>query len=169
MNYKKIKQNNKGKRKYLRTALYIFIAIAAAAVIISTTLLPLVKVSSDSMSPTIKNNDYVFMLKTKKIEKGGIIGFYYENKLLIKRVIGLQGDLIDIDESGNVYVNNKIIDEPYIKEKSAGQSDIDFPVQVPAGTVFVLNDDRSHSTDSRSKALEFIKTDQIEGKVIFKK
>ncbi|MCD7823704.1 MAG: signal peptidase I [Oscillospiraceae bacterium] len=152
----------------LRTTVYALIVVAAVAVLLATLFLPVLQVSGSSMEPTLSNNDIILLFKTDKLETGDLIGFYYQNKLLLKRVIGVAGDTIDIDEEGNVTVNGELIDEPYVTNKSIGECDIDLPYQVPENRVFVMGDNRTTSIDSRSSAIGCIEEDQIVGKVLMR-
>ena len=117
------------------------------------------------MTPTLDEGNIVLALKDKNVNQGDLAAFYYNNKVLVKRVIATAGDWVSIDESGNVYVNDTFLDEPYVKEKSLGNCDIDFPYQVPDGTVFVLGDHRDVSIDSRTKAMGCISGDEMIGKL----
>lgn len=149
-------------------ALYILITIAAAAVLISTLLLPIFRIYGSSMTPTLKAGNIVVGVKGSSFDQGDIIAFYYNNKILIKRVIALPGDWVDIDQSGNVYVNDKLLDEPYVQEKALGECDIEMPYQVPEGRLFVCGDHRSTSVDSRSSTIGCVSEEQIAGKIIFR-
>ena len=154
--------------KMLRNTLYILIAVAAAAVLVATLCLPVLCVTGTSMEPTLENGQFILAVKNTGFQRGDIIAFYYNNKVLLKRVIGLSGDQIAILEDGSVAVNNKAIDEPYLSDKSRGECDITFPYQVPDGKVFVLGDHRATSVDSRSSALGCVSDEFIVGKVIFR-
>ncbi|MCD8344519.1 MAG: signal peptidase I [Oscillospiraceae bacterium] len=150
----------------LRTTVYALTVVAAVAVLLATLFLPVLQVSGSSMEPTLSDNDIILLIKTDNLTTGDLIGFYYQNKLLLKRVIGVAGDVIDIDEEGNVTVNGELIDEPYVTNKSIGECDITLPYQVPENRVFVMGDNRTTSIDSRSSVIGCIEEDQIVGKVL---
>ena len=152
----------------LRTTVYALIVVAAVAVLLATLFLPVLQVSGTSMEPTLQDNDIILLIKTDNLSTGDLIGFYYQNKLLLKRVIGVAGDVIDIDEEGNVTVNGELLDEPYVTNKSLGECDITLPYQVPENRVFVMGDNRATSIDSRSSAIGCIEEDQIVGKVLIR-
>ncbi len=164
------RKNLKRRRQYnraLRSTVYILIVVAAVAVLIATVFLPVLQVSGTSMEPTLVDGDIILLVKTERFKTGDLCGFYWQNNLLLKRVIGIEGDYIEIDHEGTVYVNGEPLDEPYIFEKSLGECDIDFPYQVPEGKVFVLGDHRKTSIDSRSSAIGCVAVDQIVGKVVW--
>lgn len=152
----------------LRTTVYALTVVAAIAVLLATLFLPVLQVSGSSMEPTLSDNDIILLIKTDNLSTGDLIGFYYQNKLLLKRVIGVAGDVIDIDEEGNVTVNGELLDEPYVTNKSIGECDIDLPYQVPENRVFVMGDNRATSIDSRSSVIGCIEEDQIVGKVLIR-
>lgn len=156
------------KYDFYRTLLNIagVLAVAAAvAALMMTRLLVLLQVNGSSMEPLLKDEEVVLLRQTKEIRTGDVVGFYYGGKILLKRVIGSEGDEIDIDQEGTVTVNGEVIDEPYVSEKKLGKSDIDFPYQVPERMLFVLGDNRAVSIDSRTKAIGCVTRDQIAGKV----
>ncbi len=159
------------KKKYmhtLRTTIYALIVVAAVAILLATLFLPVLQVSGTSMEPTLSDGDIILLIKTDNFETGDLVGFYYQNKLLLKRVIGQAGDVIDIDEEGNVTVNGILLDEPYLSEKALGETDITYPYQVPDNRIFVMGDNRNTSIDSRSSAIGCIELDQIVGKVVMR-
>lgn len=161
----------KAKKKFgraLRNTVYVLIVVAAIAVLISTLVLPVLQVSGESMEPTLYDGDIIILVKTGKYETGDLIGFYYQNKLLLKRVIASAGDYVDIDENGVVSVNGEVLDEPYVSELSRGTCDISLPYQVPDGRIFVMGDHRELSIDSRAKAVGCIEKEQIVGRVFFR-
>ncbi len=161
----------KTRKEYIRiflTTIYALIVVASVAALIATMIMPVLQVSGSSMEPTLNDDDIIVLVKTSKFKTGEICGFYWQNKLLLKRVIGGPGDIISIDGEGNVTVNGEVIDEPYIKEKSLGICDIEFPYQVPENRYFVLGDNRDVSIDSRSSEIGSIEKEQIIGKVFFR-
>ncbi|MCD8023444.1 MAG: signal peptidase I [Lachnospiraceae bacterium] len=161
-------QYQKRYRQTLRTTIYALVVVAAAAVLIATLFFPVLQVSGTSMEPTLEDQDIILLVKTNNFETGDLVGFYYQNKLLLKRVIAGPGDVVDIDDEGNVYVNDELVDEPYVTEKSLGETDLSYPYQVPESRYFVMGDNRATSIDSRSSAIGCIEKDQIVGKVILR-
>ena len=159
------------KREYsrvLRETVMILLGVAAAAVLVSMLFLPVMRVTGTSMEPTLQGDDIVVCSRYSKIDKGDIIAFYFNNKVLLKRVIGVPGDIINISDSGKVMINGSEIDEPYTKDLSLGDCDLDFPVQVPENRIFVMGDNRETSIDSRSSAIGYIADEYVIGKVIFR-
>lgn len=120
------------------------------------------------MNPTLEENDLVLGIKDSSMKTGELVAFYYDNKILIKRVIATSGQWVDIDDSGNVYVDGTMIDEPYLTSKSKGSCDIDLPYQVPDESVFVMGDHRDVSVDSRLQAIGCVKSDQVAGKLVLR-
>ncbi len=159
------------KKKFRATLLStvsILIVVAAVAVLVSTLFFPVVQVAGSSMEPSLKEGDILVLLKSDKVKYGELCCVSWQNKSLLKRVIGLSGDMIDIDGSGNVFVNGELLDEPYVEEKTLGKCEIEFPYQVPEDKIFILGDQRESSVDSRSSAIGCVGKDQIVGRVLFK-
>jgi signal peptidase I len=150
----------------LRSTVYTLITVAAVAVLVATLWLPVLQIYGSSMSPTLKEGQFVVSVKGAEFQQGDLICFYIGNKLLVKRVIALPGDWVDIDAEGNVYINEQLLDEPYVKEKAFGQCDLELPYQVPDERYFLMGDYRSGSTDSRSSAVGCVGEDQIVGKIV---
>lgn len=154
-------------RSVLRSTIYTLITVAAVAVLVATLWLPVLQIYGTSMSPTLTDGDIVISLKASEFEPGDVIAFYYNNKILVKRVIATEGDWVDIDEDGTVYVNDEELDEPYLTEKALGDCNIELPYQVPDSRIFVMGDHRSVSVDSRNTAVGCVAEEQIVGKLIF--
>ena len=152
-------------KQALRGTVSVLVVVAAVAVLIATLFLPILQISGDSMSPTFEHDEIVVLLKTKKFERGDLIGFYYQGKILLKRVIALPEDEVAIDVDGNVYVNGEQLEEPYVTDKGLGDCDLEFPYKVPGTSYFVMGDRRSNSVDSRNSALGSISREDIIGKV----
>ena len=164
----KRERNRMRYKKILKSTVYALVIVAAVAVLIATLVLPVLQISGTSMEPALKNGEIVVLVKTSKLKHGDLCGFYYSNKILIKRVIGLPGDAIVIDNDGNIYVNGEMLDEPYISEKMLGDCDLEFPYIVPEQSYFVLGDQRSNSVDSRSAVIGSVTQDNVIGKVVMR-
>jgi signal peptidase I len=161
----------KYKRRFIRTlrsTIYALITVAAVAILVATLWLPVLQIYGDSMTPTLNKGEIILSMKEKDVKTGDIIAFYYNNKILVKRVIASSGDWVDIKDDGTVLVNNEEIDEPYVKEKALGDCNIDLPYQVPDSKIFVMGDHRSTSVDSRNTAVGCVSEEQIVGKLIFR-
>lgn len=161
----------KYKKRYrtvLKSTVYTLITVAAVAVLVATLWLPVLQIYGSSMTPTLQDGEIIFTVKTSDLEQGDIVAFYYNNKILVKRVIASAGDWVDIDEDGTVYVNSKALDEPYLTEKALGETNIELPYQVPDGKIFVMGDHRATSVDSRNTAVGCVAQEQIVGKIIFR-
>ena len=152
----------------LRGTISVLVVVAAIAVLITTLFLPILQISGDSMSPTLEHNEIVVLLKTKNFQRGDLIGFYYQGKILLKRVIALPEDEVAIDAEGNVYVNGELLDEPYVTDKGLGDCDLEFPYQVPGTSYFVMGDRRSNSVDSRNSMIGAISQEDIIGEVFIR-
>lgn len=153
--------------KVLRSTVYTLITVAAVAVLVATIFLPVFQVYGMSMTPTLEEGEIIVSVKGAKLNPGDIVAFYFNNKILVKRVIANSGDWVNIDDDGNVFVNDVPLDEPYLTEKSLGECDIDLPYQVPEGRIFVMGDHRSISVDSRSTSCGPVSEEQIAGKIVF--
>ncbi len=161
---------SKGRyRRALRGTAGTVVVVAAVAVLIATMLLPVMRITGTSMQPGFQPGDIVVGWKTRDLERGDTCMFYFNNKLIIKRLIGLGGDMIDIDEEGHVTVNGEQLEEEsYISEYAFGLCDLDFPFEVPAGSCFVLGDNRDNSVDSRATNFGCISEEEMVGKVLIR-
>ena len=159
------------KQRYgrtLRSTVYALITVAAMAILVATLFLPVLQIYGSSMTPTLKDGQLIVSVKEADFQTGDIIAFYYNNKILVKRVIANTGDWVDIDKDGNVFVNDELLDEPYVAEKAVGECNITLPYQVPEGKTFVLGDHRSVSIDSRHTSVGCVSEEQIVGKLIMR-
>ncbi len=159
------------KTKYRRTltsTVFVLITAAAAAVLVATLWLPVLRIYGASMSPTLKEGETVVSVKNGSYETGDVIAFYYGNKLLVKRYIAGPGSWVDIQEDGTVTVDGVTLDEPYLQEKAVGYCDLTLPYQVPEGKYFLMGDQRATSVDSRHSSVGCIAEDEIVGKIIFR-
>ena len=162
-------KREKDKHTYLKTlksTIFILAFVAAVAILLSAGFFPVLRVVGTSMEPTLNNEQIVVAFKMADLKQGDVVAFYYNNKILIKRVIALPGDFVTVDNDGNVYVNDEMLDEPYITEKSYGECDITYPYQVPENKIFVMGDNRETSIDSRSCEIGCVPEELIVGKII---
>lgn len=158
------------KRRYflvIRSTIYSLITVAAVAVLVATLWLPVLQIYGHSMSPTLIEGEIVVTVKNSDFKPGDVVAFYYNNKILVKRVIGNPGDWIEVDEEGRVRVNQILLEEPYVQEYALGECDIEMPYQVPDGRIFVMGDNRATSVDSRSTTVGCISEEEIVGKIVF--
>lgn len=161
----------KKKKRFMsavKSTIYGLITVAALAVLVATLWMPILKIYGSSMNPALEEGDIVVSLKNKNYKTGDIVGLYYGNKLLVKRVIAGPGDRVDFDYDGNVYVNDKELQEDYLEEKAYGEITIRLPYQVPEKRWFVLGDHRSTSVDSRNQVVGSISDEQIVGHIVFR-
>ena len=158
------------KRRYflvIRSTVYSLITVAAVAVLVATLWLPVLQIYGHSMAPTLTEGEIVVTVKNSDFKPGDVVAFYYNNKILVKRVIGNPGDWIEVDEDGRVRVNQILLEEPYVQEYALGECDIEMPYQVPDGRIFVMGDNRATSVDSRSTTVGCISEEEIVGKIVF--
>lgn len=164
-------KREKYKHRYssvLRSTIYSLIVVAALAILVAMLWMPVLRIYGNSMTPTVNAGEIVVSWKGADFKRGDLIAMYYANKLLVKRVIAGPGEWVDIDEDGNVYVNEELLDEPYLVEKALGECSIELPFQVPEDRYFVMGDHRSTSSDSRNAAIGAISTEDIVGRIVFR-
>ena len=155
-------------RRVLRSTVYTLVVVAAAAVLVATIWIPVLRTYGASMTPTLNEGDIVVSLKGADFQQGDLVAFYLGNKILVKRCIAGPGQWVDIDADGNVYVDGNQLDEPYLTEKALGDCDLELPYQVPDNRYFCMGDHRSTSVDSRSSVIGCVSEEQIVGKIVFR-
>lgn len=153
--------------KNLRSTIAVLIVVAALAVLVATLWMPVLRIYGSSMTPTLQDGEIVVSIKHHSFSAGDIVAFYHGNKLLVKRCVAGPSDWVDIDEDGNIYVNDVLLDEPYIEEKAFGECDITLPYQVPDDRWFLVGDNRDVSVDSRNTTVGAISSEQIVGEIVF--
>lgn len=143
-------------------------------VLVFTFLTRLIGVDGHSMVPTLQNGDRLLVLSSlldSDYEYGDIVVLREESFLeepIVKRVIATEGQTVDIDfEAGVVYVDGEALDEPYINEPTYMEEGTEFPLTVPEGCIFVMGDNRNHSSDSRDSRLGTVDTRCVLGKAVF--
>ena len=164
-------KREKRKKNYgraLRSTLFTLLVVAAAAILVVVLFLPVIQITGTSMSPTLKNGDIVVAANLRRYESGEIIAFYYNNNLMVKRVIGVGGDVVSIDSDGVVYLNGEMLRENYLTEKNAGVYDIEYPYIVPENTYFVVGDNRYMSIDSRVSSVGCIDESLVAGRLVLR-
>ena len=164
----KRRKEKKVRITFIKTLSYSAMVIIAFAIITSTSFFKILQVSGSSMEPNLHEGELLITSNFFKFEKGDMVAFYYNDSVLIKRVIATEGDVVYIEDDGAVFVNSVRLEEDYVKELSYGNCDITFPYQVPKDSVFILGDNREVSIDSRSKSIGCISNDKIIGKIQFK-
>ncbi len=156
-------------RGTVRSTIFSLVVVAALAVLVAVLFLPILRIYGTSMHGTLDGGDIAVSVKSNSFEPGDIVAFYYNNNILVKRVIASAGDWVDISEDGTVYVNQQELDEPYLKEpKALGETNIKLPYQVPEGKIFVMGDNRAVSIDSRNSSIGCIAEEQLVGKIVFR-
>jgi signal peptidase I len=165
--YKKAKYRKLFSEK-IRSTFFMLIVVAAFAILVAMLYLPTLRIYGKSMKGTLESGDIVLAVKSNRFKTGDVVAFYYNNNILVKRVIAESGDWVNITKDGTVYVNDKKINEPYIENKAYGETNIKFPYQVPENRIFVLGDNRKVSIDSRNTSVGAVSDEQLVGKLIFR-
>ena len=159
---------NRRKNRAFARAIGVIAVVCAVAVMVAMLLMPVLRIYGDSMAPTLRDGDIVVSVSVADLATGDMVAFYYNNQILVKRVIASSGDWVDISGEGVVTVNGRILDEPYVTDPSMGNCDIELPYQVPESRVFVMGDHRSVSIDSRNTSVGCVADEQIVGKLMLR-
>lgn len=162
--------NDKGRRPLLAAILRLVTAAIVVFLLLLnmfTHVLQVVSFNGTGMEPTLQGGQTLVLLKSKKVQEGDIIAFYYNNQVLVRRVVCTGGKQLEINEQGVVKINGTVLGEPYLDGPASGQCNITFPYHVRTGTVFVMGDNRLESMDSRLEEIGTVPEDRIIGKVIF--
>ncbi len=161
------------KKQYAKgclSGLPILFGIFLALVILLNMAFRLILVDGVSMQPTLAEGDWLLICRVVDAQKGDIVvtnTHNTQNARIIKRLIALPGDTVDIDfETGVVTVNGVALDEPYLADRSAARGDVTFPLTVPEGCVFLLGDNRMNSMDSRYSEVGCVPQADLIGPVI---
>lgn len=152
----------------MRHTLAVLVLIVAASLAVSWLFLPAMRLHSDAMAPTLERGDVVVALKHAAYNPGDMVAFYDQDKLMVRRIIARGGDTVQVTEGGSVLVNGQLLDEPYVSSPALGVCDIDMPLTVPEGQLFVMGDQREASVDSRSTAMGCVAQEQIVGRVFLR-
>ncbi len=148
----------------------VILSAVVAIMLIFTFVFRFVGVVGSSMEPNLSENDWLLVSAISNRAKYGDVVIVTQpndfNEPIVKRVIATENQEVDINfETGDVFVDGKKLDEPYIQGSTTDKFEVDFPVTVPEGHVFVMGDNRNHSSDSRSSKIGFIDENYILGKV----
>ena len=154
-------------RSVLKSTLFTLVVVAAFAILVATLWLPVLQIYGTSMTPTLDEGQIVVSVKSKEFDRGDLVAFYIGNKILVKRVIAVSGEMITIQEDGSVLVDGKYLDEPYVTDLALGECDLEFPYQVPESRFFLMGDHRETSVDSRSSVVGCVSEEQIVGRIVF--
>lgn len=152
----------------MRSTVYTLMIVAAVAVLLAVLVFPVLRIHGSSMTPSLTDGNIVVCLKNSRYKTGDAIAFYYNNKILVKRVIAQSGEWVDIDKDGYVYINGEKLEEPYVEDHALGECNITLPYQVPEGRVFVMGDHRSVSVDSRNTSVGCVSDEQIVGRLLIR-
>ncbi len=152
-----------------RTVTIVLVVLVTVSLLMNlfTFIMPVVKYYGNSMSPTLHDKQILIVNKMAEIKRGDIVAFYYNNKVIVRRVVAVGNEQVAIDVFGTVSVNGTVLEEPYVEQPTLGQCNLDFPYSVPAKSYFVLGDNRDTAMDSRLSEIGVVTEDRLIGKVVF--
>ncbi|MBE6007857.1 MAG: signal peptidase I [Lachnospiraceae bacterium] len=156
--------------EYKKTIAALLVVIMVSAVLfmnLFTHVVTIVRYYGDAMEPALSDGQLLAVLQTDNVKQGDMVAFYYNNQVIIRRVICEGDNQIIIEKNGKVAVNGEELTESYVSDLSIGQCNIDFPYYVIPGHFFVMGDNRTVSMDSRLKEIGTVPQERIIGKVIF--
>jgi len=161
-------KRRKAYKRVMRGILISLVLLIAVITIVMNLWIAVLQVNSSGMKPLLEMDEIVLVIRTEALEKNDVIACYHNGTLQIKRIVAVAGEAVSIDADGVVSVNGEELDEPYVAEPNLGDGDIDYPFLIPAGTVFVLGDNRLQSMDSRRSEFGPVSREKILGKVIYR-
>ena len=153
--------------KTFLTITLVVIVLSSLLMNLFTHVMPVVRYYGDSMSPTLKDKQILFVNKLAEVKNGDIVAFYYNNNILIRRVVAVENQQVTVDIFGKVSVNGVELAEEYVINQTLGQCNLDFPYTVPPNSYFVLGDNRETSMDSRLKEIGVVTQERLIGKIMF--
>ena len=154
--------------RILRSTIGILAVVVAISILIAEFLVPVLRIYGSGMDPALSDGQIVLASKHSEFKTGDVVAFYFNNKILVKRVVAGPGDVVNIDPDGTVYVNDMPKTESYVDVKTYGDVTVMLPLTVPEERYFLLGDQRELSVDSRSSAIGCVSQEQIVGKIIFR-
>lgn len=152
------------KHKYLLIVFSLLLCIFA--LVLTFNFFHFMRLDEDSMEPTLTQNSILLLRKSQDVKRGDIICFEVNGATLVRRVIALPNETVEINYAGRVYINGKVLEESYLTKNAREKGDCQYPYLVPRESVFVLADKRSECLDSRKRAIGSIPYTQIKGYVL---
>lgn len=150
-----------------RRVVVLLILIVLVGMLMSMIYFPVYHISGSSMVPTLEQGMIVVASRCHHFAPGDVVSMNCGNQILISRLIGMPGDVIEMDAKGIVFVNDIPLYETYLLEQVSGNTDLTYPYQVPDQSYFVMGDNRNNSIDSRTSAIGCIKENALDGKILF--
>ena len=157
------------KQRILKALTGIFLGLTlTAGALYGSQRFTTLRITGTSMEPGLEDGDLVVFARCGQPAPGRICSFTWENRTLVKRIIGLPGDWVQVDPTGRVLINGRHRPEPHIPEPAPGPTDVEFPCLVPGDSLFVMGDRRETSVDSRNTAIGPVPLDRVQGLAVFR-